>query len=159
MTTDLSRLSSLAGLNPHRAIVQRLEAERLELNEAIELLKRNAAAGVKLDEGLFTSLKAMVGTLGAGGRAAGRAVQSVAKNVSFKIREIYQDQKAKAELLELVKTLQVTGEAWAKSASDANTIVSKDPEVKAILTNLDSALKEAHALLAQRAGLVSTDDK
>lgn len=126
---DTNRLKQLSGMNPQRAVLEELKAERTASIAAFDRLISEVEQGRQLDEGLFTSLKATLATVGQLGAAGAKKVADAAKKVADNVKEVYLDNKAKAELELLVKNIKKVIADFEMIEKDAATIIKRDPEV------------------------------
>lgn len=126
---DKNRLLHLSGLNPQHKTLDELKADRQKMLEAYDRLIQDVEAGHQLDEGLFTSLKATLATVGQLGAAGAKKVADAAKKVAADVKEVYLDNKAKAELELLVKNIKKVITDFEAIEKDASTIIKRDPEV------------------------------
>jgi poly-gamma-glutamate capsule biosynthesis protein CapA/YwtB (metallophosphatase superfamily) len=132
----------LSGIQPPKTpVLEQLKADKEVAMAAYDQLIASAEQGQQLDEGLFTSLKAAlstVGQLGAKGAkkvggavsSAGSATAGAVKKVSADVKELYLDNKAKAELEDLVKSLRGIVSDFEKIEKDSSVILKKDAEIK-----------------------------
>lgn len=128
--TDLNRIKQLSGMHPNRALLEQLNAEKASVVLAYDQLIREAEKGQQIDEGLFTSLKATLATVGHLGASGAKKIAAAAKNVAANIKELYLDQKAKAELQLLVKNIKVAITNFEAMEKDASTIIQRDQDVQ-----------------------------
>lgn len=126
---DTTRLQQLSGMHPQRKTLEELRADRQKVLEGYDRLIREVEAGQQLDEGLFTSLKATLATVGQLGAAGAKKVADAAKKVADNVKEVYLDNKAKAELELLVKNIKKVISDFEMIEKDAATIIKRDPEV------------------------------
>jgi len=128
--TDMTRLRMLSGINqPLNPIIEELKADRAATIAAYDKLIADVEQGKQLDEGLFTNLKATFATLGHLTGAGIKKVSDVAKKLGADVKEIYLDNKAKAELEMLVKSIKKVITDFEGIEKDAATIIKRDPEV------------------------------
>lgn len=126
---ELQRIIHLSGMHPNSLRLQELKADRQKVLEAYDKLINDAEQNRQLDEGLFTSLKAMLATVGAAGAAGAKKVAEKVKNLSDKVKELYLDEKAKIELGVLIKNMKKAIADFETIEKDASTIVARDEEV------------------------------
>lgn len=121
----------LSGIpQPQAPIAEQLKADKAIAMAAYDQLIMAAEQGQQLDEGLFTNLKATFATLGHLTGASIKKVSDAAKKVTDQVKEIYTNNKAKAELDMLVKSIKKVIADFEEIEKDSATIMSKDPEVK-----------------------------
>lgn len=147
MTID--RMLTLAGFNPQRDTVQALEESKRILVEAHDRAIEQAKNGLPLDEGLFTGLRAAVA---AAASVSGKVAKSVARKaaeLSDNVRKIYQDEKAKLELKELLKGMGALATSFEALEKKAPTLLKKDERVREIVKvfrdAMDTMLRELQA--------------
>ena len=129
--TDMTRLRMLSGIQPPATpVLEQLKADKAIAMAAYDQLIMAAEQGQQLDEGLFTNLKATFATLGHLTGASIKKVSDAAKKATDQVKEIYTNNKAKAELELLVKSIKKVIADFEGIEKDSATIISKDPEVK-----------------------------
>jgi hypothetical protein len=128
--TDITRLRMLSGIQPPKAsVTEQLKADRATAIAAYDQLISASEQNVQLDEGLFTSLKATLATLGHLSGSAAKKVADTAKKIGADIKEVYLDKKAQAELEQLVKRIKQVIADFEVMEKDSATIIKRDPEV------------------------------
>lgn len=127
--TDLTRLRALSGIQKQTSVVEQLKSDREQTIAAYDKLISDAEQNVQLDEGLFTSLKATLATLGHLTGASAQKLAVAAKKVGADVKEIYLNNKAKAELEQLIKSIKKVISDFETIEKDASTIIKRDPEV------------------------------
>ena len=126
----MTRLRMLSGIQPPQTpMLEQLKADRETAIAAYDQLIFAAEQNIQLDEGLFTTLKATLATLGHLTGAGAKKVADAAKKISANVKEIYLDKKAKAELEELVKSIKQVIADFEEIEKDSSTIIERDPEV------------------------------
>lgn len=148
--TDINRLKMLSGIEPKVSISEQLKADKLATIAAYDKLIYDAEHNIQLDEGLFTSLKATLATLGHLSGAAAKKVADTAKKIGSDIKEIYLDKKAQAELEQLVKRIKEVITDFEVIEKDASTIIKRDPEVAAEMKLFSDLLKKVIETLSVR---------
>lgn len=124
------RLKQLSGLHPNHQLITSLKEERTKMIEAYDALIQYAEKNQQLDEGIFTTLKATLATIGQLGAAgASKAVES-AKKLGADVKEVYLDAKAKAELQSLIKNTKNIIVDFEDLEKGASTILKRDAEVR-----------------------------
>ena len=154
MSNLLERLQSLSGLNPKQLAVDKLIAERAEINSAYENAILAARRNEPLNEGLFSALKVALSTASNFGKAAGGAVAtSVAakvKSLASSVVELYKDAKAAAELDQLIKEMNSIIKNFEDVEKAAPTILSRDPAIKKSIGLFSDLMKNTALELSAR---------
>lgn len=147
---DTSRLKQLSGLHPQRAVLEDLKSNRQKSIDAYDQLIREVEQGRQLDEGLFTSLKATLATVGQLGAAGAKKVKDAARKISSDVKEVYLSNKARAELTQMVKNMNEAAKLFEKMEKDSATIFARDAEIKEAMTVFKNLFNKTSELLAAR---------
>ena len=149
--TDINRLKMLSGIVESKtSISEQLKADKLATIAAYDKLIYDSEHNIQLDEGLFTSLKATLATLGHLSGAAAKKVADTAKKIGADIKEIYLDKKAQAELEQLIKRVKEVIVDFEVIEKDASTIIKRDPEVAQEMKLFSDLLKKMIETLSVR---------
>jgi hypothetical protein len=150
---DTTRLKQLSGVHPQRAVLEELRADRQQIVAAYDQVIREVEQGKQLDEGLFTSLKATLATVGQLGAAGAKKVKDAAKKIADDVKEIYLDNKAREELTQLVKNMKKVGAEFEKMEKDSVNIIQRDEEIREAMKIFMNLFKKTAELLAARQSL------
>lgn len=148
--TELNRIRTLAGLSDTDMIVSELEAQKSALAEAHNLAIRQVKAGVRIDEGLFSTLVAALSTAGQATMMGSKAIADKAKKLAGPIKQLYLDAKAKAELKELSDAVGEVAKTFDSMEKDAKTLIARDGDVKTGFAAFKAALQDFGSKLTVR---------
>ena len=147
----MTRLRMLSGINqPANPLIEELKADRAAAIAGYDKLIKDVEQGKQLDEGLFTSLKATLATVGQLGAAGAKKATDAVKKIAANVKEIYLDNKAKAELELLVKNIKKVITDFEGIEKDASTIIDRDPEVKQEMQLFSTLLSKLLGTLSTR---------
>jgi hypothetical protein len=145
-----NRLQKLAGVDPKRELIEALKKERDEISVAHDILIEQIRTGAQIDEGLFSTLKAAMNTAIQVSTKAASSVVDKAKALAAPIKQLYLDNKAKEELIDLTKGIGGIITSFDKIESDAHTILSRDTEVQKEIQLFKDLLQKTFETLTAR---------
>lgn len=145
-----NRLQKLAGVDPKRDLIEALKQERDKISAAHDVLIEQVRTGAQIDEGLFSTLKAAMNTAIQASTKAASSVVDKAKQLAAPIKQLYLDNKAKEELIELTKGIGGIITAFDKIESNAHTILSRDTEVQKEIQLFKDLLQKTFETLTAR---------
>ena len=148
---SLDRMLTLAGFDKKQADINALLESKRLLVEAHDLAIAQVKAGQQLDEGFFTGLRA---AMAAAGNITGKVSKSIARKAAAladNIKTIYQDEKAKVELKELLKAMAKIAGDFEEVEKKAPTILKKDERVREVVKVFRDALETMQYDLQARA--------
>lgn len=150
---DHNRLKELAGRANNQNTIDQLIIEKAlivkQYDEAIAALKDQRT----VNEGLFSTLSAAVGTVAKIGKKGAEAVAGKVRQVSGAVKEIYLDQKAKAELKELTSGMKEAISDFAELEKKVPTLLKRDKEVADALTVFKDLFNKTLEIIGSRAAV------
>lgn len=138
---SLDRMLALAGFNKNKELVDALTESKRQLTAAHDLAITQAKQGVPLDEGFFTGLRAALATAVTAGAKVTKSVARKAAELADNVKTIYQDEKAKLELKELLKGMVKLAGDFEELEKKAPTILKKDERVREVTKVFRDALE------------------
>lgn len=152
--SQLTRIRELAGLSTTDMVVAELEASRISINEAHNAAIKQAKAGLRIDEGLFSTLVAALSTAGQASLLGTKAIVDKAKKLAEPIKQLYLDNKAKAELKELVHKTEEVAKNFEEMEKEASTIIKRDKDIATSIGAFKAALQDFIGKLTPRGAVV-----
>ena len=153
--TDLNRTRELAGFHPKRDLVAELKSSRQQLTSDFDVMIKQVENGVQIDEGFFTSLTAALKTVGQATKSGAKAAVEKAAKLSNNLRQMYLDNKAQAELKNMIDSIARINHTLEGIEKEAPTVLSKDTEVKTALGLLKDVLIKVIDQLSARIAVPS----
>lgn len=141
----------LAGFNGQRESVKALEESKRIIIAAHDEAIRQAKMGMQVDEGLFTGLRAALATAATSSAKVAKSIARKASELSDAVKKIYQDEKCKLELKELLKGMATVAGHFEKVEKEAPTLLKKDERVREIVKVFRDALETMQRELQARA--------
>jgi hypothetical protein len=148
---SLDRMLTLAGFDKKKADINALQESKRQLIGAHDLAISQVRNGHQIDEGFFTGLRA---ALAAAGNITGKVSKSIARKaaeLADNVKSIYQDEKAKLELKELLKAMAKIAGDFEEVEKKAPTILKKDERVREVVKVFRDALETMQYDLQARA--------
>lgn len=153
--TDLNRMRELAGFHPKRDLVTELKASRAQIIADYDKLIKQVENGYQINEGFFTSLTAALKTVGQATKAGAKAAAEKAAKLSSNLRNMYLDNKAQAELKNMIDSIARLNHTLDGIEKEAPTVLSKDSEVKTAMGLLKDVLVKVIDQLSARIAVPS----
>lgn len=148
---SLDRMLTLAGFDKKAEAIAALKESKRQLVEAHDAAIKQVERGVPVDEGLMTGLRAALATVASGSVKATKSIARKAMGLSDNIKKLYQDEKCKVELKNMLKGMVTLADAFEKLEKDAPTILKKDERVREIVKVFRDAMDTMKQDLQARA--------
>lgn len=149
--TDLNRFRVLAGHNPRQDSINALRESKRQLAEAHDRAIKQVENGYPLDEGLMTGLRAALATVASGSAAVTKSIARKASELGDNVKKLYQDEKAKIELKNLLKGVTELAGKFEALEKEAPTLLKKDERVREIMKVFRDAMETLASDLKARA--------
>lgn len=148
---SLDRMLTLAGFDKKAEAIAALKESKRQLIEAHDQAIRQVERGVQVDEGLMTGLRAALATVATGSVKATKSIARKAAELSDNVKKLYQNEKCKIELKNMLKGMVELAGQFEKLEKDAPTILRKDERVREIVKVFRDAMDTMRADLQARA--------
>lgn len=148
---SLDRMLTLAGFNKKADIINALQESKRQLVDAHDTAIKQAERGIQVDEGLMTGLRAALATISSGSVKATKSIARKALELSDNVKKLYQDEKCKIELKNMLKGMVALAGEFEKLEKEAPTILRKDERVREIVKVFRDAMDTMKADLQARA--------
>lgn len=148
--SQVNELLKLAGVK---------HADRLtedQIDRAVGQLAKDVVLDGQLKEGIFSTLKAILATVGQKGSKAGKAAAEKAAKLPSTLKALYKETEVKDQLRVLYRQFNVMLTTMDKITGTTKTIQEKDPEIKRELELFTNLLRRTIDSLQARAGLSVT---
>ena len=142
---------TLAGFDKKAESIAALKESKRQLVEAHDTAIKQVERGVPVDEGLMTGLRAALATVANGTVKATKSIARKAMDLSDNVKKLYQDEKCKIELKEMLKGMVALADGFEKLEKAAPTILKKDERVREIVKVFRDAMDTMHSDLSARA--------
>lgn len=149
--TDLNRFRVLAGHNPRQDSINALKESKRQLIEAHDRAIKQVENGYQVDEGLMTGLRAALATVASGSVKATKSIARKAAELGDNVKKLYQDEKAKIELKNMLKGMVALAGKFEELEKDAPTLLKKDERVREIVKVFRDAMQTMMTELQARA--------
>lgn len=148
---SLDRMLTLAGFDKKADAIAALKESKRQLVEAHDAAIKQVERGVPVDEGLMTGLRAALATVASGSIKATKSIARKASELSDNVKKLYQDEKCKIELKNMLKGMVELAGQFEKLEKDAPTILKKDERVREIVKVFRDAMDTMRSDLQARA--------
>lgn len=156
--SNLSRMQTLAGLSATDTVIAELKASKKSLDDAHDLAIKQAAAGNRIDEGLWKAMLAGLATAGQATLMGTKAVAAKAAKLAEPIKQLYLDNKAKLELKALLSGATDASKAFEEMESEAPTLLKRDADVKTAMEAFKSAMQSFIGTLTVRGAAIQANE-
>lgn len=145
--SQVNELLKLAGVKPANKLTE------AQVEQAVSQLAKDAAIDGQVNEGVFSTLKAILATVGQAGSKAGKAAAEKAAKLPSTIKALYKETEVKDQLRILYRSFNTMLTTLDKVTSTTKTIQEKDPEIKRELELFTGLMRRTIDSLQARAGL------
>lgn len=142
---------TLAGFDKKADTINALKESKRQLIDAHDAAIKQVERGIPVDEGLMTGLRAALATVASGSIKATKSIARKASELSDNVKKLYQDEKCKVELKDMLKGMVTLADAFEKLEKNAPTILKKDERVREIVKVFRDAMDTMQADLQARA--------
>lgn len=156
--SNLTRIRELAGLSTTEQVISELESSRQAITEAHNSAIKQAKAGLRIDEGLFSTLIAALSTAGQASLLGTKAIVDKAKKLAEPIKQLYLDNKAKAELKELATKTEEVAKNFEEMEKEASTLIKRDKDIATSINAFKAALQDFIGKLTVRGSVVQATE-
>lgn len=138
---DLAKLRLIAGISDKSTSVD-IEAFRVKMNEQLDQLSIDAEHG-RLDEGLFTNLRALFDLSNTTSKAVAKKALQVGGEALKKAQVAFKDAHMRQCLIKFEKEISKLEEAFGKFETDPDltSVLNKDPKMVELFKSVAAVMK------------------